>query len=85
MLGKGEKKKGLVCWWASGGTKGQGTGRGGSMDSQCFNTRTLLGFQTASVGHVIDFKVVEEVSARFGATKTIRSLCKTNNGLRNQH
>lgn len=72
----------IMWWWASGVTKGRG--RGGSVNSQNFNSRMLLGFQTASV-HVIDVKVVEEVSARFGATKIIRSLCKTNNGLRNEH
>lgn len=65
--------------------KAGGLGEAAPWAARIFNCRMLLGFQTASVVHVVAFKVVEEVSARFGVTKTIRILCKTNIGLRNQH
>lgn len=70
-----------MSWWANAGTKGRVTGNGGCVDIQNFNFRTLLRFKILVV-HGIDCKVVEDISARFGATNAIRSLSKTNNELR---
>lgn len=55
------------------------------MHRQNFNFRALIGFQTASAGPPTDFKVVEDTLVKFEATDVIRSLCKTNNRMRNQH